>query len=396
MVALLKRPGRRGYYLRWWQDGKEYWRATGIEDEGLARQVAAETAAARRGQASAERVAALLAAAGAPQTAPSAAAVSRLLALAERTPGGRVVTERQAAQRAARVQAWQEWMAHTHPAVRQLSQVTPALAAEYLAHLERRGLAGQTRNNHLSALAATWQRALVPAGLTSNPWRLLARASGGGQRKEAFTLAQLRALYRAAQAYPSAHAPPGFWPAATALGYTCGLRLGDVCHLRWESVDLAAGTLTVVAAKTRLSRRRELRFRLASEARAHLPPIPRTPYATSSMSMSMSVSGVAGPVWPAVADAHRRAANWLPAEWRQIVRAAGITPPPTPPGRRAVAIYGFHALRHSFVTLALDAGVDPDAVRLAAGHGSLRMTEHYSHARGAGERVAAALPRLDE
>jgi tetratricopeptide (TPR) repeat protein len=62
--------------------------------------------------------------------------------------------------------------------------------------------------------------------------------------------------------------------------------------------------------------------------------------------------------------------------------------------KRDVKQYGFHSLRHAFVTAALDAGVSLGDVQLTAGHGSPVMTQHYSHSLAAARRVMSKLPSL--
>ena len=40
---------------------------------------------------------------------------------------------------------------------------------------------------------------------------------------------------------------------------------------------------------------------------------------------------------------------------------------------------GFHALRHTFVSRLIEAGIPPPIVRELVGHASAAMTEHYTH-----------------
>ncbi|OGV21107.1 MAG: hypothetical protein A2X47_05645 [Lentisphaerae bacterium GWF2_38_69] len=40
---------------------------------------------------------------------------------------------------------------------------------------------------------------------------------------------------------------------------------------------------------------------------------------------------------------------------------------------------GFHSLRHTFVTLAEESGIDRRIIQGVVGHGSPVMTGHYSH-----------------
>lgn len=59
---------------------------------------------------------------------------------------------------------------------------------------------------------------------------------------------------------------------------------------------------------------------------------------------------------------------------------------------RAQAETGFHSLRHTFVTRAIEAGVPAPIVRALVGHASAAMTDRYSHVGSAAvlEAFAAA------
>ena len=107
-----------------------------------------------------------------------------------------------------------------------------------------------------------------------------------------------------------------------------------------------------------------------------------------------------GPLWPEVAVAHGRRSRWISDEWNDLVKKIGLESSRKPATgerrRRAVKVYGFHSLRHTFVTLALEAGVEIGAVQQAAGHGSVAMTDHYSHSQVAGRQVTELLPSLVE
>ena len=63
----------------------------------------------------------------------------------------------------------------------------------------------------------------------------------GRQRKQAFALEDVRKLLTVAS---------GDWRGAILLGYSSGMRLGDVANLCWENVDFEQGVLSFVQRKT--------------------------------------------------------------------------------------------------------------------------------------------------
>ncbi len=71
---------------------------------------------------------------------------------------------------------------------------------------------------------------------------------------------------------------------------------------------------------------------------------------------------------------------------QRVARAAGVT---------SWASLSPHSLRHTFATLALDAGVPIDVVQDALGHAHTSTTRRYDLARGKVRRVAGAAHTLD-
>ncbi len=68
-----------------------------------------------------------------------------------------------------------------------------------------------------------------------------------------------------------------------------------------------------------------------------------------------------------------------------------------PRRKRKATVVGFHSLRHSFVTLAAEAGVDESTLMDMVGHGSPAMTRIYNHISDERKRQAVEkLPSLDK
>ena len=354
-------------------------RSTGTEDAAVAEEIARQIEAARKGRVATTRVAAIFKAVGV-AAVKGEWPISAIWELYLKQPGVNEAKPRTLASRQGAVKQWVEWMGKRHAEVQSLDEVTEGVALEYFAELEREGWAAVTRNNHLSSVRSTVQRVRVAAGLDRNVFDVVPRAAVVVVRKQAFTLDQVRALFAAAAAYEGRVG--GFWPAAVALGYWTGMRLGDVCCLEASAIDRERGLIRFVPSKTSQRKQRELAFPLVPEVEQHLP------------------AAAEGPLWPAVALAHLRKSSWLSAEWNDLVEAIDLKPTRAPAEgerrRRAVKVYGFHSLRHTFVTLALEAGVEIGAVQQAAGHGSVAMTDHYSHSQVAGRQVTELLPSLVE
>jgi integrase len=62
--------------------------------------------------------------------------------------------------------------------------------------------------------------------------------------------------------------------------------------------------------------------------------------------------------------------------------------------RRKVQVFGFHSLRHTFVTLLRDSGMNREEIADLVGHGSPVMTARYDHSKTAARKAAGRLEGL--
>lgn len=151
--------------------------------------------------------------------------------------------------------------------------------------------------------------------------------------------------------------------AAILLGLDAGLRRREAPALRWSDVDFNGGIITVRHSLYR----GELRPTKSGKARK----VPLTAQLRA-----------------ALADLPRD------SEW-VLPRGAGGGPPclrarvRTAASKAGVPDHGPHALRHSYATHLLAAGVDLRTVSALMGHGSLTVTARYLHLLPGAEQAAA-------
>ena len=186
------------------------------------------------------------------------------------------------------------------------------------------------------------------------------------------------------------HDPLGVLYRVLAL---CGLRRGEVIGLRWVDLDLDAGTLRV---------ERQLVWR----DREVVAERPKTRKSRREVGLD------AGTVEALRAARRRQLQDRLLAgsAWQDhdlaFTRADGSPVPPWEVGNRfkelcqaaGVPTIRLHDLRHTYVSLLDEAGVDVKVASELVGHSSTRITEQvYQHVRrarrtDAAARVAALLP----
>lgn len=171
-------------------------------------------------------------------------------------------------------------------------------------------------------------------------------------------------------------------PLLATLAYS-GLRIGELIELRWRSVDLAGGTITVEASKTEAGEREiDLQPELRDELIAWRQ---RSPFV-----------GIHDHVFPTrggkpqnrhnvrrrfVLKAAERADERLAAEGRPLL-PEGLSP---------------HALRRSFASWLIYEGEDPAYVQAQLGHEDSSMTmDVYVKAVRTGRRTVRARRRLEQ
>ena len=164
-----------------------------------------------------------------------------------------------------------------------------------------------------------------------------------------------------------------------ALGAYTGLRVSDCALLKAEDVDLSENLLRVVPIKTRRHMAAALEIpmhpalRKVVEARLKEKP---SGY-LSERNASMYERGT------------------LTERTRDVFSRAGIETSETSPDGRRKLVCGFHSLRHTFVSMSIDAGMNPLLVQRIVGHSSAAMTDHYYHAnRKALEEGIAKMPNF--
>jgi integrase len=175
------------------------------------------------------------------------------------------------------------------------------------------------------------------------------------------------------------HAAEGEWKGVILAGYFTGASLGDIVRLRWQQVDLAAGSLTYVRRKTGAGVVMPIHEDLAAWLTATDDP---TAY-----------------VFPELARRGTSGARGLSPSFSVIMKRAKITGETAKPkgkaGKTRNAL-SFHCLRHSFISGLANAGIGVEMRQALAGHASAEVNMIYTHREIAPLREAMkSLPGLN-
>lgn len=263
-----------------------------------------------------------------------------------------------------------------------LVRLTPGQVERFLRAMADDGYARKTIADTRSLLAGAIRRAERDGLVGRNVAALAELPEGARKHSRAMTLEQIGTLL-ACDLTP-------WWRAYISVGVMCGLRPGELLGLRWQDVDFAerlvrvrhslkqanGGGPVLADLKTERSRRTlvmpsavasALRALKAGQAAMRLQL--GSAYADHDLVFSRD-------------DGRPASRQSVYAGFRRVCKRAGI------------GQFHPHELRHTFVSVLSDAGVDMEQIADAAGHVSSNVTRTvYRHQ--ISDKVAAAAAAMD-
>ncbi len=262
--------------------------------------------------------------------------------------------------------------------VENVDDVSTAVARRFMAHVAETA-SPKTFNDFLALLSLTWKTFIQDGRAASNPWIGIERKDKDTHTKCELTTEQLDALF---------HATSGEMRTLFFIGIYTGLRLKDCALLKWEAVDLAGGFIRTRPIKT-------MRHGIA----VTIPILPPLAEALRAARDADEGAAPGGYVLPELAELYQASGGkYLSNRLKTVFKHAGIEVASSMDGRsRKVTDFGFHSLRHTFVSMAARAGIRQEIVRAIVGHTNAAMTMHYTHTNEADLTAAmAAFPEIAE
>lgn len=253
-----------------------------------------------------------------------------------------------------------KWMEENHLEVSDLAGITHDAIAEYLACL-RVDHCASTYNNRVCVLREIFHILAAKAGIDEDPWEGVKLRPDDSHSRRELTVEELKRLMACAELEGKE------WKRLFTIGVYTGLRLGDCCKLEWRSVNLLSGIIQLIPQKTK--------------RHCHGRPItiPLHPVLREALA-EISESERCGFVIPEIATSYSTTRWKISQSISKIFNAANIVTSIQLEGRRGKTPEAtFHSLRHTFVSLAANAGVPLHIVQSIVGHESAAMTRHYYH-----------------
>ena len=239
---------------------------------------------------------------------------------------------------------------------RNVSDITTELAGEYLKE-QRESLGAVSFNCRLVLFKRVWSR-LASAGVSIVPDAFSGYVKIKGvkhsSKRRALTSAELKALKN--------KATDKDMRLLVTLGMFTGMRLSDCALLAWSSVDFSAHVLHVTPIKTK-------RHGITVTIPLH-PELEKELKAAKENATGDFVSE---------RNAKEYTSGHLTDRVSGLFKSCGIVTSEIIDGKKKV-LTGFHALRHTFTSTAINSGMSPMLVRQIVGHSSVDMTEAYFHA----------------
>lgn len=261
----------------------------------------------------------------------------------------------------------------TEQSIEYLHEVTPNLAEQYCSNVWKSGVSANTYNKHCRFLKSVYKVLSVQGGIMNNPWTDIPSMEHTKEGRQNFTPEQLKVICGKAT---------GSLRYMIAIGLYTGMRLGDVVSLKWKNIEFDNDRITHIPKKTQ---------RKNKVIRLPLHPI------LKALLTELQQKTDSEYLFPTEYELYKKSRTQITDLFKNHLRMCGIQTTEKPKDghrRNAIVRFGFHSLRHSFVSLCAGNRVPQVAIMDMVGHGSPTMTALYSHAND--EQKASAIKALPD
>jgi integrase len=253
-----------------------------------------------------------------------------------------------------------------HPDVRYVSDVTSIHAIEWYGELRKRTLADTTRNAYISFAKLLFNTLGKTYGIIENPFAELKPLPKNAVTRDAYTPEELKKIGAYAE---------GWVYSLCLTAISTGLRKGDICMMKKESVDMENRILSVKTRKTGVTVEIPILPGLYRHFQEMFLAYPDSPY-----------------VFPELADLYsnhgtqRTITNGV----KNLLHKVGIedTEKTVEGYAHKVSTKDIHSFRHTFVYMASISGIPLPVVQSIVGHLNPEMTKHYMDHAGRDARLA--------
>jgi integrase len=237
-----------------------------------------------------------------------------------------------------------------------IAAITSKDITDFRDHREAKGLAPATVNLDIKILSAALNAAWKQGHISVNPCAAVEPLKDKATHKKVFSPEQVSALVAAAD---------GDWKGVILTAFYTGMRLNDVCNLRWRDIDLVSKIKTITFEPRKTGG--ELKIVVHPALEDYL------------LTLSAPDSDAAF-LFPTVAQ--RKSVSPLSKVFRAIMERAKIAQSIIRERKklgRSVHAHSFHSLRHSFSSILANAGIAEEVRMRLTGHTTREIHQRYSH-----------------
>lgn len=249
-------------------------------------------------------------------------------------------------------------MLHTMvlPIFGDMTDIPEQAVQEYVLDCHTRKYARSTMKSAVALLKEVMKFAAKHGMMEYMPWDIEYPRDDRPRKLPVLSKSDHRKLLK----YLTEHITPQRMPVMLAL--STGMRIGEVCALRWDNVDMLNRTITVSATRMRTYDRRTKSSKMFTNTPKTVNSYREIPISAQlhialrkvceMQDQDEYVCGWAGPTEP-------RTAREM---YAKLLDKLGIPP------------IKFHGLRHTFATRCIEAGVDVKTVSAILGHSNVATT----------------------
>ena len=271
------------------------------------------------------------------------------------------------------------YMRQKYPQCTKVRDVTAAHANSYISYVKANGrfeknvtywyrgkertrqnkinaLSGRTLVHHISVCNEIFNLLADEAGISKSPFVSVKKPPLLQEKRDIFTPEEVKLLLKQTEheLYP-----------IILLALTTGLRNGDICCLKRGDVNIKTNCIERLTNKT-----------------SKKVCIPLAPMAADYLGKALNASSgnASSSVFPALEKQYKKDRSGLSKKFKRLLAQLGIESSRANPKRsRKVSTKDIHSMRHTFSTLAMEAGIPLNSIQAMMGHQSMSMTLHYAN-----------------
>lgn len=254
-----------------------------------------------------------------------------------------------------------KWFKDKYPSLHTIQEINDRLADEYVNYAFVR-YSPKTYNSVIYLLKKVWKRLSHNGEWFDNIWvdKKIRKGYNTSNRRQLTTAEIVKLMEKAKDDEERL---------LLCLGIYTGMRLGDCCNLKWSQIDFDMNTLAYIPQKTRKFHPFTIKL-----------PIHRVLLKGLKLALTWRSNHVQWGEYVLPTMARRYSTRVIFRNLDRLFKDAGIDVSEvddSKPYKKYKMITGFHSLRRTFVSIAINSGMNPFLVQKIVGHSNATMTEYY-------------------